>query len=219
MKKKGLAEASLQAAKVRLRGKKLQRARQQFFRNADTYAINIQLGNMAKDTQHLAPLSTPAYQTKERARLVKLLAESDEGLSDERRLRLRVDFVQNMKALCDRKEARRRHTDSIAPKTEEEPPSPFVPKRVDSRQCLFCLCDRSKSYEMRVRKYARPAKMMDHVEKDHLRETNGSSAITCPHPTCRSDGIVLQGVLYLKNHVQRVHGVIMRDPTKCKNSH
>ncbi|KAI9709018.1 MAG: hypothetical protein M1828_002552 [Chrysothrix sp. TS-e1954] len=218
LKKKGLAEASLQAAKVRLRGKILQRARQQFFRNADTYDIDVQLGNMAKDTEYLAPLSTPVYQTKERARVVKLLAESDEGLSDERRLRLRIDFVQNMKALCDRKEARCRHTDSIAPKPEEEPPSPSVPKRIDPRQCLFCLCDRNKSYEMRVRKYARPAKMMDHVEKDHLREVNGSSAIACPHPTCRSDGIILQGVLHLKNHVQRVHGVTMRDPTKRRIS-
>ncbi|KAI9717340.1 MAG: hypothetical protein M1828_007228 [Chrysothrix sp. TS-e1954] len=193
-KKKCLAETNLQAAKVRLRANALQRAREQFFRNADTHDIDTQFGATAENTEHHAPLPALKYQTKERARMVRLLAQPEEGLSDERRLTRRIDFVRSMMELCDRKEARCRPTDPIAPKYEEEPPSPSIPKRIDRRQCLFCLCDKRKSYERRERKYARPAKMMDHVEKDHLKGLDTRTAIACPHPLCRSDGVVLQGI-------------------------
>ena len=126
----------------------------------------------------------------------------------------RIEFVENLTALCDRKEARRKARDPVAPQQEEENPTARLnPDECGPKQCFFCLCDESRSYERRVREYARPAKMMDHVENDHLGAFAPDDEIACPHPSCATNGVILCGVGTLKNHFQRRHGVVLRDLT------
>ena len=54
---------------------------------------------------------------------------------------------------------------------------------------------------------SRPAKMMDHVDKEHLRSRATSATIDCPHPVCKEGSVVLHGLQHFKSHVEREHGI------------
>jgi hypothetical protein len=79
----------------------------------------------------------------------------------------------------------------------------------DKTQCIFfCTGTATKKTFSR-----RPAKTMDHVEA-HLRREQaemGFETVRCRHPVCEATGLVLKHVNHFKNHVERVHGVALRE--------
>jgi hypothetical protein len=52
--------------------------------------------------------------------------------------------------------------------------------------------------------------MMDHVERKHLKGKDPDARIECCHPTCKSQGLILEHLQHFKNHVQAVHGIALR---------
>ncbi|KAF2729867.1 hypothetical protein EJ04DRAFT_527418 [Polyplosphaeria fusca] len=60
--------------------------------------------------------------------------------------------------------------------------------------------------------WSRPAKMMDHLEDHHLGYFAQDATISCPHPTCRRKGAMLDGVSHFKNHALCVHNIKLRVP-------
>ncbi|KAH6700012.1 hypothetical protein BKA61DRAFT_450455, partial [Leptodontidium sp. MPI-SDFR-AT-0119] len=70
--------------------------------------------------------------------------------------------------------------------------------------------DESKSYEERMGSFCRPANMMDHVERIHLKGRDPHAQIECYHPVCKSQRLVLQHLEHFKGHVETVHGVKLR---------
>ncbi|KAH7379085.1 hypothetical protein BKA64DRAFT_564631, partial [Cadophora sp. MPI-SDFR-AT-0126] len=72
--------------------------------------------------------------------------------------------------------------------------------------------DESKSYEERMGSFCRPANMMDHVERIHLKGRDPHAQIECYHPVCKSQRLVLQHLEHFKGHVETVHGVKLREP-------
>ena len=59
--------------------------------------------------------------------------------------------------------------------------------------------------------FCRPAKMMYHVERIHLRGRAPHAKRECYHPVCRSQRLVLEHVGHFKGHVEEVHGVKLRE--------
>ncbi|KAF1972428.1 hypothetical protein BU23DRAFT_432370, partial [Bimuria novae-zelandiae CBS 107.79] len=80
----------------------------------------------------------------------------------------------------------------------------------DPRQCLFCIDDEGLPLAQRMFCYSRVAKMMDHIEDEHLRRFAPDTTSPCPHPTCRKEGVPLDGVLHFKRHAQDVHSIKLR---------
>lgn len=90
----------------------------------------------------------------------------------------------------------------LSPKPE---PIPLI---CDKTQCVF-FCTGTVSKKT----FSWPAKIMDHVEA-HLRREQaetGSEKVRCRHPLCEAAGLVLKHVSHFKNHVQSVHGVMLRE--------
>ncbi|KAK7178327.1 FluG domain-containing protein [Paraphaeosphaeria sporulosa] len=79
------------------------------------------------------------------------------------------------------------------------------PLECDARQCLLCIGDEPMPVSQRMFCYSRPAKMMDHIGKDHLNQFEPDAKIPCPHPTCLTDQVVLDGVSHFKVHAQSMH--------------
>ena len=69
-------------------------------------------------------------------------------------------------------------------------PQDIVARRIHSAGLMVALCpvlrDESKIYEERMGSFCRPAKMMDHVERIHLKGRDLHAKIECYHPLCKS---------------------------------
>lgn len=59
--------------------------------------------------------------------------------------------------------------------------------------------------------------MTGHAEK-HLAKFASNGEIPCPHPGCMKARIVVPGIMALKSHVMRVHGVALRYKRRKQNS-
>lgn len=88
-------------------------------------------------------------------------------------------------------------------------PFPLVLART---QFFICIGDESKSYKERIASFCRPAKMIDHVERIHLKGKDPEARIECYHLMCKCQGLVLEHLQHSKHHVQTVHGVTLREP-------
>src|SRR5438045_4398387 len=116
-----------------------------------------------------------------------------------------------MTALCHKREVPCRYQRQVTPlqelnlKQESPDPSPF-PLVCKKTQCPFCIGDESK----RATSFCRPSKMMDHVERAHLRGIVADRKISCRHPVCQSSRLVLNNLMHFKNHVTTVRGITLR---------
>jgi hypothetical protein len=133
----------------------------------------------------------------------------------------RIQTADLMQALCNYREVPRRYRLRVIlparPVVKEESPEidPFscvFPLICGKTQCLFCIRNDSKNYKKRTGSFCRLAKMMDHVERIHLKGKDPEARMEYCHPTCKSQGLVLKHLNYFKNHVQTVHGITLREP-------
>ncbi|PQE19655.1 hypothetical protein CJF31_00010054 [Rutstroemia sp. NJR-2017a BVV2] len=159
------------------------------------------------------------HQLPERTRLQEVLCDLSRDLSPSDIVSRRIRAIDLMIALSYRQEQEVPHSNrssrvsSESPKDEPpkdqssyEDPFPLVCKKT---QCIICIGDDRSTYEYRTRTYATPHKMMNHVDS-HLKEVPKSQRISCTHPVCQSEGLVLQHLQHFKNHVQTVHGISLR---------
>jgi hypothetical protein len=71
----------------------------------------------------------------------------------------------------------------------------------EKTQCIVNIGDNRCTYEYRTRTYSTPHKMMNHVDS-HLKEVLEFQRISCTHPVCKSEGLVLNHLQHFKSHVQ-----------------
>ena len=159
------------------------------------------------------------HQIPERAQLAELICNHVTGITPQEIVARRIHFASLMLGLCRRREVPRRYRLRVAlpqpPLIKEESPAPDLepfPLVLGNSQCPICIGDESKSYEERMGSFCRPAKMMDHVERSHLKGRDPHAKIECYHPACKSQELVLEHVEHFKGHVQTVHGIRLRQP-------
>lgn len=151
----------------------------------------------------------------ERARLADILVNQPEGLSYDKLLDLRIQAAELMTALCLKQETvkrdyiRRRAATSIQVK-EESPAPDIFPLLMQRTQCPRCIGNEGQSVEERTFKYCRPAVMYDHFDREHANELKTAKHISCNHPKCKEESLRFRNLGHFKNHVEKVHGVVLR---------
>lgn len=160
--------------------------------------------------------ATTSYALEERASIARMLCKPPLNLHEPGALKQRCELLRTMTKLCRRREIRRRPVafEPAASQTIQEDSltaSSFL-LVCDPRQCLFCIGDKRLSLAQRMFCYSRVAKMMDHIEDEHLRRFAPDATIPCPHPVCRKEGVRLDGVLHFKRHALDIHSIKLRLP-------
>ena len=206
--------AEINSARTRRRNIISEEYRADYFRRRPTEDIERQNSGQQEE-EYTEPVVE--HQILERTQLAELICTHVAGLTPQEIVKRRINSAGLMLALCRRREVPRRYRLRVAlpppPLVKEESPNlePF-PLVLAKTQCPICIGDESKSYEERMGSFCRPAKMMDHVERTHLKGKDPEARIECYHPTCKSQGLVLEHLQHFKNHVQTVHGVTLREP-------
>ncbi|TVY12529.1 hypothetical protein LARI1_G009432 [Lachnellula arida] len=192
--------------------------RADYFRRRPTEDIERQ-NNGQEEEEYIEPVVE--HQIPQRSLLVDLICTRVTDITLQDAVQRRIQTANLMLTLCGCREVPRRYRLRVAlpiqPLVKEESPDtdPFscaLPLVCNKAQCVFCLGDESKSYEERIGSFCRPAKMMDHVERVHLKGKDPDARIECCHPTCKSEGLILEHLEHFKGHVQTVHGITLREP-------
>jgi hypothetical protein len=208
--------AAIGSAKGRRRNIVSEEYRADYFRRRPTEDVERQ-NNGHEEEEYVEPVVQ--HQIPERTQLADLLCAHHKGIGTEDAVQRRIQTADLMLALCSRREVPRRYrlwvTLPAQPVVKEESPdvdpiSCVFPLVCGKTQCLFCIGDESKSYEQRIGSFCRPAKMMDHVERIHLRGKDPEARTECCHPTCKSQGLILKHLQHFKNHVLSVHGISLQ---------
>ncbi|KAL8310634.1 hypothetical protein RB597_010464 [Gaeumannomyces tritici] len=162
----------------------------------------------------------------ERARLAEIWCDQPDW-SDDEILRHRIEAIDLMVSLCNKRETRRR--DHIRQRRQIEPPikqkspdlSPepdFFPLLMDPNQCPDCIGDGRLSTAERTFMFCRPTVRNDHFDDQHLEArkfAQGSGhPISCKHPKCKN--VKLKTLDHFQNHVMTVHGVALRPANQAE---
>ncbi|TVY14767.1 hypothetical protein LARI1_G008250 [Lachnellula arida] len=192
--------------------------RADYFRRRPTEDIERQ--NNGQEEEEYTE-SVIEHQIPQRSLLVDLICTRVTDITLQDAVQRRIQTANLMLTLCGCREVPRRYRLRVAlpiqslVKEESPDTDPFscaLPLVCSKAQCVFCLGDESKSYEDRIGSFCRPAKMMDHVERVHLKGKDPDARIECCHPICKSQGLILEHLQHFKSHVQTVHGITLREP-------
>lgn len=209
------AEAALRRKKKRLRDRAERKARERYFMENDTRELEDEGDSFLEDKEQVISTVT-SYVLEERARVADMLCRPPGDLNEPGNLTQRIELIRAMTKLCSRREARRRGMARVLvepPIKKEDTSLPLsLPLECEPRQCLFCVGDESLPLTQRTFCWSRPAKMMDHIEDHHLKGVAPDAEIHCPHPTCRENRVMLEGVCHFKNHALSVHKITLRVP-------
>ncbi|KAH8757001.1 FluG domain-containing protein, partial [Hyaloscypha sp. PMI_1271] len=105
-----------------------------------------------------------------------------------------------------------------APVKKESPrsvPSPMpveIPLIRKKTQCIFYTSNKSYSYKKRTCCFRRVSHIMDHIKNLHLNRLPADEKLSCHHPICKSDSVVLNDINHFKNHVARTQSITLREP-------
>ncbi len=202
---KSQADAALQRAKSRLRVQALAEMRREYSRKSDTQQLEAQFSEeVPVKLKQDAGITSITYQLKERARVAKSMCQPADELGKPKDLKRRKRLIEGLTALCERREARRRTTVPSSIEQDQMPEPQRFPIKCERTQCIFCLGLGDLRFHQRLFQWSRPAKMMDHIDKEHLRPRATSATIDCPHP---EGSVVLHGLQHFKSHVVREHGI------------
>ncbi|KAF5018492.1 hypothetical protein F66182_9527, partial [Fusarium sp. NRRL 66182] len=166
----------------------------------------------------------------ERARLANILCYQPDGLTDDELLERRIEAVQFMVDLCDKRETVKRHrikrtkteptvgSKSPDARSERRPNSDLFPLLMQVSQCPDCVGDERLSFEERTFKYSRPTVRNDHFDEQHLIEREQAQRrgekMVCKHPTCRDlnqgHDLEFYNIDHFRAHVQEVHHITLR---------
>ncbi|KAM0271864.1 hypothetical protein ACHAQH_008964 [Verticillium albo-atrum] len=190
--------------------------RKHYFYNRPTWNIERQARGEEEEeyTEPAIDLDIP-----ERARLAEILCKQPKDLSETEIHQLRIEAIDTMVALCDRRETVKRDHIRNRPQTDipikqetSEPERDDFPLLMDPTQCPSCIGDQRLSCEQRTFKYCRPVVRNDHFDDHHLEERERAEQrgepIRCDHPKCRNEKF--QHLDHFRSHVHSVHGVPLR---------
>jgi hypothetical protein len=160
------------------------------------------------------------HQLPERTQLQDIMCDLSKDLNPRDIVMRRIRAIDTMVALSRRQEVQC-HKSQLSksssassfresPMVKEESPVPNTfPLVCEKTQCIFCIGDDRQSYDRRMRKFSKPDKMMDHVERHLEKRTAGM--YECCHPVCKAEGLLLNNVIHFKNHVEMVHEIRLRN--------
>lgn len=210
-KKRAELKRALDKAKSHWRLIALKEARKEHFRTADTATLEAQFLDIKSAHPDADQIRTPdMFRLKERHAVAQILCDIPLERTEEVVLRQRRRLIETMMKLCKRREKRQR-TVALPLTTQPETAAVYdFPVRCKVTQCVFCLGSEDLPYNQRVFCWTRPSKMMDHVEKHHLALLREGTQVSCPHPRCKEQEVILNHVSHFKNHVFREHGVALR---------
>ena len=222
------AQKQLDSLKVRLRNKTKDKARQKWFRNADTIAFDAQFLEARPTPDRSPDKAKPSrkYSIPERAEVLQWIDQAPANATEQEQLSRRIKGIEAMARLCRRQETRR-EVELASPENSDDPElscgslEPEVKREAAEfplvcmpRQCIFCLGDPRKTYDARTFQYTRTNKMLDEVEK-HLSRFGPHDPVACPHPICQTTGLILPNIKTFKNHVKTVHEIDLRVCSRC----
>ncbi|RFU72177.1 domain containing [Trichoderma arundinaceum] len=188
--------------------------REFYFRNHSTWVIEAQArGEM--EEEYKEPEINLAIP--ERARLAEILCHQPDDWTSEEIHRHRIESVDLMVALCDKKETGKRSRTQlrtqIGQDVKQESPTPEVifmpeakpdifPLLMEATQCPDCIGDEQLPPMERTFRWCRTTVRNDHFDDQHLPERERAEqrgeAITCNHPKCK--GIKLKHLDHLRAH-------------------
>ncbi|KFY99119.1 hypothetical protein V500_01452 [Pseudogymnoascus sp. VKM F-4518 (FW-2643)] len=209
--------AAIGSAKTKRRNIISQEFRDDYFRRRPTEDIERH-NNGQHEEEYVEPVVE--HQIPQRRQLVDLICPRVRDITSQNAVKRRIQVAELMLAICKCREvpSRYRLRVGIPPPSifKEESPElgpldPIFPIKLSKKQCPFCIGDESKSYEQRMGEFSRPATMMNHVENIHLKGRDPKAKIECFHPTCKSQGLVLEKLEYFKSHVELVHKITLRE--------
>jgi hypothetical protein len=202
----------INSARIKWRNAISEEYRAEYFRRRPTEDIEKQSEGLMEE-EYVEPLVL--HQIPERAKLAEVMCGFPKDLTLQDILTRRIYTVDLMMALCCKREIPRRYQRRVRlprqPLVKQESPEaePF-PLVCEKSQCPFCIGDELKTYKERTSSFCRPSKMMDHVERAHLRHIPADQKISCRHPVCKSNNLILTNLMHFKNHVATVHGISLR---------
>ncbi|KFY93086.1 hypothetical protein V500_03919 [Pseudogymnoascus sp. VKM F-4518 (FW-2643)] len=209
--------AAIGSARTKRRNIISQEFRDDYFRRRPTEDIERH-NNGQHEEEYVEPLVE--HQIPQRTQLVDLICPRVTDITPQNAVKRRIQVAELMLAICKCREvpSRYRLRVGIPPPSifKEESPelgplNSIFPLECSKKQCPFCIGDESKSYEQRMGEFCRPATMMNHVENIHLKGRDPKAKIECCHPTCKSQGLVLEKLEYFKSHVELVHKITLRE--------
>jgi len=205
--------AEIGSARTRRRNITSEEYRADYFRRRPTEDIERQNSGQQEE-EYIEPVVE--HQIPERTQLAELICTHIAGITPQDIVKRRIHSAGLMLALCHRREVPRRYRLRVAlppqPLVKKESPNlELFPLVLAKTQCPICIGDELKSYEERMGCFCRVSKMRDHVERIHLRGVVPEESISCRHPVCKSQRLVLEHLQLFKNHVQTVHGVSLRE--------
>jgi len=202
----------INAARTRRRNAISEAYRADYFRRRPTEDIERQNRGL-REEEYIEP--EVEHQIPERTQLVEVICTFPKDLSSKATLNRRVQAVDLMMALCHKRETPRRYRRQVMPHQQilikEESSKPAdLPLTCEKTQCPFCIGDEKGTSVNRLGVFTRPSSMWDHVDRKHLRGLPENDEISCRHPTCKSEGLILTSLMHFKNHVATVHGIYLR---------
>ncbi|KAH7124543.1 FluG domain-containing protein [Dactylonectria macrodidyma] len=205
--------------------------REDYFYHRPTWDIERQASGEEEDDEGELVEPVIDLAIPERARLAEILCNQSADWTEEEAYRRRIEVIDLMVALCDKRETVKRDrirlrtkanppvkSESPEPEAKFEPnPDPF-PLLMQATQCPDCVGNTRLTLEERAFTYCRPTVMNDHFDDQHLarrkQAEQSGETIRYEHPKCKN--VRLQHLDHFQSHVQRVHSVTLRTSSQVK---
>jgi hypothetical protein len=201
--------------------------REDYFYNRPTWDIERQAKG-EEEEEYIEP--DIDVHIPERARLASILCHQPDGLTDDQLLERRIEAVQLMVDLCDKRETVKRQriqrttvkptvkSESPEAESERRPNSDQFPLLMQVSQCPDCIGDERLSFEERTFRYSRPTVRNDHFDDQHLvereRAQRRGEKMVCTHPACRvqnqGQDLEFYNMDHFRVHVQKIHHITLR---------
>jgi hypothetical protein len=210
------ADATLRAAKKKIKESKFNGARENFFATIDTLEINKQLDPSLMDIkQDSYEPERIVHRLEQRRRVAELMQIPSQDLSVAEDTARRIELIDALvqlgriekipserpirEAMSCNTSFSQASSEELSQKDSSPPPEPRkCPISLTNRHCLFCVFQ--QNYQCF---FASSRKAREHFEK-HMRGFNGDELIECPDRFC---GLAFRGRVLLKNHAEKVHSV------------
>ena len=212
-------QARINSLRQSLSSQRLAQAVDDFWKMADTEAVNKQLQGIIPTAEALTP-PTMEHELNERAAVAKLFFQCHDGLQEDQIFQIRMEIIKNLIILCRRQEApqtgkKRQYRWSGKNESKNALPTPsslakathLVPDHESASRntlyCPFCKCDEEAGPGKRNKLFSRVDALGRHVRVQHLEYLAPNEGLACPYQGCST---FLHGAMHFLNHTACGHG-------------
>ena len=210
--------------------------RKYYFYKRPTWDIEAQLRGETEEAYEMPAID---LALPERQRVAEILCEQSEAWTEEQYFEKEVELVDQLVALCDKKEPRRSKSTRqvhVEPDIGQELPIGEKPPALEQDHeidlfplqlkdelrsnciCPDCIGDSKMTIDARKFEWCRPTILNDHFDDKHLpgREAavQRGDAIPCSHPKCSQ--LKFEHVDELRLHTLNIHGFKLRSSVQAE---